>query len=130
MSCHVSVVSSFLILFKTLVSSQSIGYVHLDMHELFTWCCPNIFLVLLNWRLALSQLRLVLTQNSTYFVKKVILYCPKFSHGFVKLASCTVLILTCTYLKLTLICGITCQDFDFISNCPFCNNDLVLPFKV
>ena len=41
-SCHVPVVSSFLILLKTLVSFQSIGYLHFDTHELFTLYCPKI----------------------------------------------------------------------------------------
>ncbi len=64
-SFHAPVVSSFIVLFKNLVSSWSICYVHLVKLKLIT------------------------------------LNCPKISPDFVKSASCTVPISTCTVQKLS-----------------------------
>ena len=74
--------------------------------------------------LVLSQFRLIHTQNSTCFVEKAIMYCPTISPDFVKLASFTVPISTCTVQKLTLIRQKKCLDLDLILNDSFCNNDL------
>ena len=79
--------------------------------------------------MVVSQFQLVRTRNSTYIVKKIIMYCPKISPDFVESASFTVPILTCTVQKLTFISRKTCLDLDLISNSSFCNNDLVLPLN-
>ena len=61
----------------------------------------NIRLVLSAICLVLSQFRLVNSQYSTYFVEKIIMYCPKISSDFVKSASLTVPISTSTVQKLS-----------------------------
>ena len=53
-SCHAPVVSSFFIMFKTLVTSLSICYVHLVKLELITLYCPKISPDFVKLRLILS----------------------------------------------------------------------------
>ena len=82
LSCHAPVVSSFFILFKTLVSSRSICYVHLVKLELITLYCPKV---------------------SPKFVKLASGTVP-ISTSTVQKLSCTVPISTCTCLQFNLIC--------------------------
>jgi hypothetical protein len=84
-----------------------------------------IQLVMSEIRCVLSQFRLVYTQKTKKNVERVIMYCPTISPDFVKSASFTVPISTCTVQKLTLISRKICLDLDLILNDPFRNNDLV-----
>ena len=97
-----------------------------DFFELLS--CTVLYSTVLSENcLVLTQFQLVRTQNSTFFVKKIIMYCPTISPDFVQPASCTVPILTCIVQKLTLISRKICLDLDLILNDPFRNNDLVYP---
>ena len=92
--CHVPVVSSFITLFKTLVSSLSICYVHLVKNELITLYCPKISpdcveltsctvpmltCTYPKFNLFCWKNHYVLSQNFTWFCRIGILYCPNFN---------------------------------------------------
>ena len=137
-SCYVPVVSSILVS-SCLNFNLSITTFQLNLLQNLSCTVQNFHLTLLNRYLVLSHIRLVMsknrlvlsqfwlvsTQNSTFFVEKVIMYCPTILPNFVESKSSTVPISTWTVQKLTLICRKICLDLDLILNDPFRNNDLV-----
>ncbi len=138
LSCYVPVVSSILVLycpnFNLSITTfqpnllQNSSCTVQKFHPILLNCYPvlsYIRLVMSKIHLVLSQFWLVHTQNSTFFVEKVIMYCPTISPDFVESASRTNPILTFTVQKLTLISRKICLDLDLILNDPFRNNDLV-----
>ncbi len=80
---HVPVVSSFLILFKTYVSSQSIGYVHLDRHELFTLYRPKVSPDFVELASCTVPITACSYPKFNLLCQKNILCCPKNSPVFV-----------------------------------------------
>ena len=106
-SCYVPVVSSILVSYcpnfnlsiptfqLNLLqnSSCTVQKFHLTLLNRYL-VLSHIRLVMSENCLVLSQFRLVCTQNSTFFVEKVIMYCPTVSPNFVELTSSTVPIST------------------------------------
>ncbi len=124
-SCYVPVVSSILVssclnfnLSKTtfqLNLLQNLSCTDQNFHLILLNCyivLSNIRLVMSENRLVLTWFQLVHTQNSTFFVEKVIMYCPTISPYFVESMSSTVPISTWTVQKLTLICQKNRLDLD------------------
>ena len=107
LSCYVPVVSSILVS-SCLNFNLSITTFQLNLLQNSSCTVQKFHLILLSRRLVLShirhvmsenclvlsQFRLVCTQNSTFFVEKVIMYCPTVSPNFVELTSSTVPIST------------------------------------
>ena len=129
MSCHVPVVSYF-------SSGLRLSY-HLKVMVMFTMTCmnfshctvPNFHLILLNWLLVLSQLRLIDTQNLTYFVQKTHLVLSQIFTWF-----CQIGVFYCPnfdiYIpKIHLNLSNNLSRFRFDIKYPFRNNHLVLPLN-
>ncbi len=128
LSCYVPVVSSILVWYCPNFNLY-IPTFQLNLLKNSSCTVQKIHLIFLNRYLVLSHIRLVMsdnglvltqfwlvhTQNSTFVVEKVIMYCPTLSPDFVESASCTVPITTCTVQKLTLICRKNCLDLDLTS---------------
>ncbi len=107
LSCYVLVVSSIHVS-SCLNFNLSKTTFQLNLLQNSSFTVQNFHLILLNRYLVLSYIRLVVsknclvltyfqlvhTQNSTFFVEKVIKYCPTISPYFVKLSSSTVPIST------------------------------------
>ncbi len=108
-SCYVPVVSSILVSYCPNFN-LSIPTFQLNLMKNSSCTVQKFHLILLNRYLVLSHIRLVMsknclvlsqfwlvrTQNSTFFVEKVIMYCPSNLPDFVELVSCTIPISTCT----------------------------------
>jgi len=106
-SCYVPVVSSILVSYCPNFN-LSIPTFQLNLLQNSSCTVRNFHLTLLNRYLVLSHIRIVMSenclvlssfrlvrsQNSTFFVEKVIMYCPTISPYFVELTSSTVPIST------------------------------------
>ena len=78
-SCHAPVVSSFIMLFKTLVSSLSICYVHLVKHKLITLYCPKFSPNFVKWAICTVLILTCTVQKSSSKVPIATCTYPKFN---------------------------------------------------